>query len=212
MLIERIFHQYIIGFTFSFLLLLILQSSLRAEDQNPWGFRFGLGTLFPDASELVDPNSPNGLNLSASLAYQYQSWWMMQGTLHFDYFSNDKQLDFRSYILLFNFTFESQIHPLSVSSKFSPYLIGGVAPAVYLNTKPYIKEGEELDPFATRRDYDLDAGYTLKYGIGATVYLTGEMRIWAEWQYSRFAFFKNGETLRYRSFLIGLLLDIQWLQ
>ena len=210
--IERIINKYFTNCIFSFLLLLILQSSLKSENQNPWRFRFGLGTLFPDASELVDPNSPNGLNLSASLAYQYQSWWIMQGTLHFDYFSNDKQLDFRSYILLFNFTFETQIHPFSFSSKFSPYFIGGVAPAVYLNTKPYIKEGEELDPFSTRRDYELDAGYNLKYGIGATVFLTEEMRIWAEWQYSRFAFFKNGETLRYRSFLIGLLLDIQWIK
>jgi len=165
----------------------------------------------PDASELIDPNSPNGLNISASLNHQYRSWLIMQGTVHFDYFSNDKQLDFRSYILLFNFTLESQIHPFSVSSKFSPYISGGIAPAIYLNTKPYVNPEEELDPFTNRRDYELDAGYTLKYGLGLSISLTEEMRLWTEWQYSRFSFFKNGEILQYRAFLIGLLLDIQWL-
>ena len=192
-------------FLYIFLSLIIINPhhSLKAEESNNWRFRFGLGALLPNASELIDPNSPNGLNLSASLNHQYQSWWIIQGTLHFDYFSNDKQLDFRSYILLFNFTLESQIHPFSVSSKFSPYISGGIAPAIYLNTKPYLSQGEELDPFSNRRDYELDAGYTLKYGLGVNISLTEEMRLWAEWQYSRFSFFKNGEILRYRAFLIG---------
>jgi hypothetical protein len=186
-------------------------SEAKSEDNYPWRFRFGFGALLPDASELVDPNSPNGLNISVSLARQYQSWLILQGTFHMDYFANDKQLDFRSYILLLNFTLEGQIHPLSAASKFSPYLTGGLAPTFYLNTRPFIDEEEGLDPFTTRRDYDVNVGYSLKYGLGITVYLSPEMRIWAEWQYTRFGFFTKNDILFYRSILFGLLLDVQWL-
>ena len=195
-----------------FILLFVVLSVSGADETKPWSFRFGVGSLFPDASEIIDPNSPNGLNISASMAYLYRSWLVFQGTVHFDYFSDDKRLDFRTYIIIFNATFESRIHPLKTSSKISPYLIGGVAPALYLNTLPYVAEGEELDPYTTRRDYDLQFGYTLKYGLGTTVYLGENIRLWAEWQYSRFGFFKNRDPIKYRAFLIGLLLDVQWLQ
>ena len=205
---SRIFDRFLMV---TVLISLLSACEMKAEDNGDWKFAFGFGALFPDASELIDPNSPNGLNISASMVRQYQSWLMVQGTMHFDYFSDDKQLNFRSYIILFNFTLEGRIHPLSVSSRFSPYLVGGLAPAVYLNTKPYIEEGQDLDPFSTRRDYDLDVGYTLKYGIGISIYLSDQMHLWAEWQYSRFDFFKGGEPLYYRAFLLGLLLDVQWL-
>lgn len=188
----------------------IFNQAISAENDD-WSFRFGLGSLFPDASDIIDPNSPNGLNISASMAYQYRSWLVLQGTAHFDYFSDDKRLDFRTYIIIFNTTLETRIHPFKSSSKFSPYLIGGLAPALYLNTLPYVSEGEELDPYTSQRDYDLEIGYTLKYGIGVTLYLGENIRLWSEWQYSRFGFFKNRDPLRYRAFLIGLLLDVQWL-
>jgi hypothetical protein len=194
------------------LLLFALLSGGWADDSHPWSFRFGVGSLFPDASEIIDPNSPNGLNISASMAYRYNSWLVLQGTAHFDYFSDDKRLDFRTYIIIFNTAFETRIHPLKTSSKISPYLIGGIAPAVYLNTLPYVPAGEELDPYTTRRDYDLQFGFNLKYGLGTTIYLGEDIRLWAEWQYSRFGFFKNRDPIKYRAFLIGLLLDVQWLQ
>jgi hypothetical protein len=193
-------------------ILLALTGIGRADDTNRWSFRFGVGSLFPDASEIIEPNSPNGLNLSASLAFLYRSWLVFQGTAHFDYFSEDKRLDFRTYIIIFNTTIEARIHPLKTSSKISPYLITGAAPALYLNTLPYVAEGEELDPYTTRRDYDLQFGYTLKYGLGTTVYLGENIRLWGEWQYSRFGFVKNRNPIKYRAFLIGLLLDVQWLQ
>jgi hypothetical protein len=211
MILKSLPYKFIHPLTLAFLFLLLPVCNIKADENSDWKFGFGFGALFPDASELIDPNSPNGLNISASMVHQYQSWLMMQGTINFDYFSNDKQLNFRSYIILFNFTLEGRIHPLSVSSKFSPYLMGGVAPAVYLNTKPYIEEGQDLDPFSTRRNYDLNVGYTLKYGIGISIYLSDQMHLWTEWQYSRFDFFKGSEPLRYRAFLIGMLLDVQWL-
>ena len=183
----------------------------HAVEKDNWSFRFGLGSLFPDASEIIAPNSPNGLNISASMAYLYRPRLVFQGTVHFDYFSDDKRLDFRTYIIIFNTTLEARVHPLKNNAKLSPYLIGGLAPALYLNTLPYVAEGEELDPYTTRRDYDLEIGYTLKYGIGATFYLGESIRLWAEWQYSRFGFFKNRDPLKYRAFLIGLSLDVQWL-
>ena len=194
------------------LLFFILLGTSRADETNLWWFRFGIGSLFPDISEIIDPNSPNGLNISASMAYTYRSWLVFQGTAHFDYFTDDKRLDFRTYIILFNTTFESRIHPLTTSSKISPYLIGGIAPALYLNTLPYVSEGEELDPYTTQRDYDLQFGYTLKYGLGTTLFLGEDIQLWAEWQYSRFGFFKKRDPIKYRAFLIGLLLNVQWIK
>ena len=193
-------------------LLFAVLKAYGADQSNPWSFRFGIGSLFPDASEIIDPNSPNGLNISASMAYHFSNWVAFQGTAHFDYFSDDKRLDFRTYIIIFSTAFESRIHPLKTSSKISPYLIGGLAPSLFLNTLPYVKEGEELDPYTTQRQYDLQFGYTLKYGLGTTVYLGESIRLWAEWQYSYFGFFKNRDPIKYRAFLLGLLLDVQWLQ
>ena len=97
------------------ILLFVLLSGGWAADTQPWSFRFGVGSLFPDASEIIDPNSPNGLNISASMAYLYRSRLVFQGTTHFDYFSDDKRLDFRTYIIIFNAVIEAKIHPLRTS-------------------------------------------------------------------------------------------------
>ena len=42
---------------------------LQGETPNPWNFRFGFGVIFPDASEIVGANSPNGMNISAGMGY-----------------------------------------------------------------------------------------------------------------------------------------------
>lgn len=191
-------------------ILLVFASEGITQQPDLWSFRFGFGPLFPDASEIVGANTPNGLNICAGIAYQYRSRLVLQGTAHFDYFTDDKRLDFRTYVIIFNLTFETRLHALSAKSKLSPYLIGGLAPALYRNTQPYIEKGGQLDPYSTKRVETLNIGYSLKYGMGTTINLSDSMELWIEWHYTRFGFFKRVDPIHYRSLLIGLLLDVDW--
>ncbi len=67
------------------LLCYLMVLPLQGDTPNPWNFRFGFGVIFPDASEIVGANSPNGMNISAGMGYQYFSHLQLLGTLHFDY-------------------------------------------------------------------------------------------------------------------------------
>ena len=189
--------------------MLCLTGISTSQDSTAWSFQFGFGSLFPDASEIVGANTPNGLNINAGLAYQYRERLVFLGLIHFDYFTDDKRVDFRTYVIIFNATFASRLHLLPAKSRISPYLIGGVAPALYRNTRPYV-EGGQLDPFTTQRVESLNIGYSLKYGIGTTLNLSDSMEFWFEWQYTRFGFFKKVDPIHYRALMIGLLLDIDW--
>lgn len=205
------FSRKIIGLLYFFVLLFLSNLSAQQENGHPWNFRFGSGAIFPDASEIIGANSPNGLNISAGLGYPYFSHLQLLGTIHFDYFMNEKRSDFKTYIIILNLTAEAKLHALSISRKISPYVVGGAAPALYVNTKPYVDSDNNFDPYTTSRDYELKPGYTLKYGIGSNFIIGGDLKIFAEWVYSRFGFFSSKLPLNYRSFMIGFLLDIDWI-
>jgi len=194
-----------------FLLLSVSDLSAQLENNPSWNFRFGSGAIFPDASEIMDANSPNGLNISTGLGYPYFSHLQLLGTVHFDYFVNEKRRDFKTYIIILSLAAEAKLHALSISSKISPYIVGGMAPALYVNTKPYVESGDDFDPYSTSRDYELKPGYTLKYGLGSNFIIGGDLKIFAEWVYSRFGFFSSRQPLYYRAFMIGFLLDIDWI-
>ena len=182
-----------------------------SETFNPWNFRFGFGATFPDASEIVDANTPNGINISAGIGYQYFSHLQLLGTLHFDYFTDDKRTDYKTYIIVFGVNFETKLHLLPIAKKISPYAVGGLAPALYVNTKPYVESGEDFDPYTTSRNYELKPGYTLKYGLGSNFIIGGDLRIYLEWVYTRLGFFSSKKPLYYRALMVGLLLDVDWI-
>jgi hypothetical protein len=192
-------------------LCLVTVYPLPGETPHSWHFRFGFGAIFPDAAEIVGANSPTGLNISAGMGYQCYSHLQLLGTVHFDYFTDDKRTDFKTYIVVLSTTAEGKIHILPITSKISPYLVGGLAPGLYVNTKPYTEGGQEYDPYTTSRDYELKPGYTLKYGVGSNFIIGGDLRIFAEWVYSRFGFFQSKDPLFYRAFMMGLLLDVDWI-
>jgi opacity protein-like surface antigen len=193
-----------------FLSILFITGNIKAQDSTAWSFQFGLGPLFPDASEIVGTNTPNGLNITAGLSYNYRARMVFQGTFYFDYFTDDKQIDFRTYVLILNATLAARLHILPAQSRLSPYLIGGVAPALYRNAQPYVEESGQIDPYDTQRIESLNIGYSLKYGVGTTLNLSDSMELWFEWQYTRFGFFKNVNPIHYRALIFGLLLDIDW--
>lgn len=183
---------------------------LQGDTPNPWNFRFGFGVIFPDASEIVGANSPNGMNISAGMGYQYFSHLQLLGTLHFDYFTDDKRTDFKTYIIVLGANIETKIHLLSMAKKISPYVISGLAPALYVNTKPFV-EGGDYDPYSNSREYELEPAYTIKYGLGSNFIIGGDLRIFTEWVYTRLGFFSSKDPLFYRALMIGLLLDIDWI-
>jgi hypothetical protein len=193
------------------LILFFLQIPLVAQEVTPWSFRFGFGTLFPKASAVVGANSPNGLNISAGMAYRYRNYLILQGVIHLDYFTEDRYVDFRSYVLLISTSAEIKIHILNESNWFSPYLIGSVAPTFYRNTRPYIENDNEWDPNSSARISDINGGYTLKYGLGLSILIYRSMRLWTDWQKCRFDFFTRNQPIYFRSITIGLLLDVEWI-
>lgn len=194
-----------------FLLLSLSDLSAQLGNNQSWNFRFGSGAIFRDASEIMDANSPNGLNITTGLGYPYFSHLQLLGTVHFDYFMNEKRRDYKTYIIILSLMAEAKLHALSISRKISPYIVGGVAPALYVNTKPYVESDDNFDPYTTDRDYELKPGYTLKYGLGSNFIIGGDLKIFAEWVYSRFGLFGSKQPLYYRAFMIGFLLDIDWI-
>jgi len=193
-----------------FLSTFIIAGNVKAQDSTAWSFQFGLGSLFPDASEIVGANTPNGLNITAGLAYQFRARMVFQGTFYFDYFTDDKQIDFRTYVVILNAAFATRLHILPAQSGLSPYVIGGIAPALYRNARPYVEKSGQIDPYDTQRIESLNIGYSLKYGLGTTLNLSDSMELWFEWQYTRFGFFKNVDPIHYRALMLGLLLYIDW--
>ncbi len=191
--------------------LLVNFSPGRTENPENWIFRFAFGPVFPNASQLVGADSPNGLNISAGMSYLLNPRMMLSVVLHFDYFSDDLRTDYRTYIVLLNPTTDIRIHPFPVRSKISPFLSGGLSPGLYLNTSPASVEEGNIDPYSNARDYSLDVGYSLRYGLGSNFNVAKNIYLWIEWQYTRFGFFSNKEPLHYRSLMIGLLMDVEWI-
>jgi len=194
-----------------FISVLILLTPILSQENNPWSFRFGFGTLFPDASEIVNADDPYGLNLSAAMVYKYNSRVVIHMDVYFDYFTDEKRTDYRTHVFIVSPTFECHLHPFPWSYRVSPYLIGAVAPALYINSQPYIPEGEPLDPYTTQRDYDIRVGYSLKYGLGTSVKVGDSIYLWVEGQFSRFGFLSSRKPIFYRALMLGILMDVEWL-
>jgi opacity protein-like surface antigen len=193
---------------FVFFILLLNFSSGKAANPENWSFRFGFGAIFPDASQLVGADSPNGLNISAGMCYLLNSRMMLSVVLHFDYFSDDLRTDYRTYIVLLNPTTEVRVHPLPVQGKISPYVSGGLAPGLYLNSQPVLTEDGTVDPYSNERNYSYDVGYSIRYGLGSNFNVARDIYLWVEWQYSRFGFFSGKAPLHYRALTIGLLMNV----
>lgn len=192
-------------------ILLFFAISASAQDESPWSFRFGWGPVFPDAAQLVGANSPNGINISASMAYRLNSRIYTDFSLHFDYFTDDLRTDYKTYIVLFSPLAEIRLHALPAQSRISPYLIGAAGPSLFVNTKPGRQSDQEIDPYSDSREYEINAGYSLKYGLGSNIALGKDIILWLEWRYNRFGFLSSRDPILYRIFMFGLLLDIEWL-
>ncbi|MBN2365805.1 MAG: hypothetical protein JXL67_06535 [Calditrichaeota bacterium] len=195
-----------------FLMFMIgLSTSTYSQNDAFWSFRFGWGPVFPDADQLVGANSPNGINISAGMSYCFNPRIYADIGLHFDYFTDDQRRDYKTHIIIFSPVAEFRLYALPARSRISPYLIGGFAPSLYVNTSPLEEQNGEFDPYSSSRNYDIQVGYSLKYGLGSNISLGEGFILWFEWRYNRFGFLNNRDPVLYRILMLGILMDVEWI-
>ncbi|RMI03403.1 MAG: hypothetical protein D6681_09995 [Calditrichaeota bacterium] len=198
------------GWSGLLLLLLVFSPILPAQERTPWAFGFGVGVVFPPSEEWFAHETPNGLNLNASLVRFYRKWLTVQGRAHLDYFSDERRRDFQPYIGLLSLTLEPRLHLLSFRGVFSPYLFGGAALTLYRVAEPGQQTSTPGGVLREERVTRWNAGYALEAGAGVGIKLSGNTQLSLEWRRNRFRKFGSRPAISYNTVLLSFLFDVDW--